>query len=88
MDFSGITTAPVSPFLNGELDKKSFLKLLRCQVKEGVTQFVLASTTGENPTLEDKEIEQLCRWFKSFETENKLKLKLMLATGSCSNPLL
>ena len=87
MDFSGITTAPISPFLNGELDKKSFLKLLRFQVKEGVTQFVLASTTGENPTLEGKEVERLCRWLKRFETENKLKLKLMLATGSCSTKL-
>ena len=84
MDLSGITTALITPFIKGELDKKSFLKLLRFQVQEGITQFVLASTTGENPTLEPAEIATLCQWFKNFERENQLKLKLILATGSYS----
>ena len=61
------------------LDQKSFLKLLSFQVQEGVTQFVLASTTGESPTLEDKDIEKLCNWLRSFEKENQLDLKLLLA---------
>ena len=83
MDFAGITTALITPFSKtGELDKESFLKLLSFQVQEGVTQFVLASTTGENPTLEDQEIETLCHWLKSFETDQKLKL--ILASGSYS----
>ena len=85
MNFSGITTALITPFFkDGGLDKQSFLKLLDFQVKEGVTQFVLASTTGENPTLEDQEIKTLCHWLKNFETEQGLKLKLILATGSYS----
>ena len=87
MDFAGITTALITPFSNGELDQSSFLKMLRFQAQEGVTQFVLASTTGENPTLEEEEIETLCHWLKSFETENQLKLKLILATGSYSTKL-
>ena len=83
MSFSGITTALITPFSNkGDLDKESFLKLLDFQIKEGVTQFVLASTTGENPTLEDQEIETLCHWLKGFETEKQLKL--ILASGSYS----
>ena len=82
MSFSGIITAPVTPF--SELHKSSFLKLLDFQVKSGVTQFVLGSTTGENPVLEDKEVKQLCQWFKEFEAENKLSLKMLLATGSFS----
>ena len=50
----------------------------------GITQFVLGSTTGENPTLKDQEVEALCTWFKSFEEEQNLSLKLILATGSAS----
>ena len=84
MDLSGITTALITPFKQGGLDKESFLKLLRFQVQEGVTQFVLASTTGENPTVTEKETETLCHWLKNFETENQLQLKLLLATGSYS----
>ena len=84
MPFSGIITALITPFTQGQLDKDSFLKLLHFQVQEGLSQFVLASTTGENPTLEDKEIEILCRWFKEFEEENKVHLQLILATGSFS----
>lgn len=84
MPFSGIITALITPFSKGQLDRASFLNLLRFQVQEGVTQFVLASTTGENPVLEDKEMESLCRWFKEFEEENKLSLKMILATGSFS----
>ena len=77
-------TALITPFSNGKLDKASFLKLLQIQTQEGVKQFVLASTTGENPVLKDQEIQQLCQWFKKFEEENKLSLKMILATGSFS----
>lgn len=84
MPFSGIITAPVTPFSEAELHKASFVKLLDFQVKAGITQFVLASTTGENPVLEEQEIETLCQWFKEFEAENKLSLKMILATGSFS----
>ncbi len=84
MPFSGIITAPITPFAKGQLDKDSFFRLLSFQIQEGVTQFVLASTTGENPTLTEKEIESLCRWFKEFEQKNKLSLKMILATGSAS----
>ena len=84
MTFSGIITALVTPFLEGKLDKGSFLRLLKYQVQEGVNQFVLASTTGESPTLEEEEVKTLCLWFKEFEEENKLSLKLILASGSFS----
>ena len=84
MAFSGITTALITPFSKGQLDKESFLRLLQFQVESGITKFVLASTTGENPVLEDKEVETLCGWFKNFEEENKLSLKLLLASGSAS----
>ena len=84
MAFSGIMTALITPFSDGKLDKKSFLRLLRFQVDSGIRAFILASTTGENPVLEDQEIETLCKWFKNFEEESKLSLKLLLAPGSAS----
>ena len=84
MPFSGIITAPITPFIQDRLDKDSFFRLLQFQIEEGVTQFVLASTTGENPTLTEKEIESLCLWFKEFEEKNKLSLKMILATGASS----
>ena len=84
MAFSGIITALISPFSQDQLDKASFLKLLHFQVQQGIRQFVLASTTAENPTLEEKEVESLCQWFKVYEEENGLSLKMILATGSSS----
>ena len=47
--FSGIITALITPFSEGKLHKESFLRLLDSQVRAGITQFVLASTTGESP---------------------------------------
>lgn len=84
MAFSGITTALITPFFQGQLDKESFLRLLQFQVESGISSFVLASTTGENPVLDDKEVESLCSWFKDFEKEHNLSLKLLLASGSAS----
>ena len=72
------------PFLEGRLDKGSFRRLLKQQIKEGVRQFVLASTTGESPVLEYKEVQTLCQWFQEFERESSESLKLILATGTFS----
>ena len=82
--FSGITTALITPFFNHKWDEESFLNLLSFQIKEGINSFVLASTTGENPTLEEKEIEEMCKLFQSFKEQKALDLKLILATGSFS----
>ncbi len=84
MDFSGVTTALVTPFSQGDVDQKSFLTLLESQVQQGVTKFVLNGTTGESPTLEESEVETLCLWFKKFQQQQKLNLKLILGTGTFS----
>ncbi len=84
MDFSGVTTALITPFLEGFLDQKSFLNLLEDQVKKGITKFVLNGTTGESPTLEESEVETLCLWFKEFQKKKGSDLKLLLGTGTFS----
>lgn len=81
---SGISTALITPFYKGALDLESFVKLLELQVEEGVKNFVLASTTGENPTLTEQELETLCHSFQKFRTQKQLDLKMILATGSFS----
>ena len=84
MAFSGIITALVTPFLKGKLDKDSFIRLLESQVRQGLNHFVLDSTTGESPTLEEGDLEALVSWFREFEKERKLTLKLMAGTGTFS----
>lgn len=82
--FKGITTALITPFLKGKLDRESFIKLLEFQVHGGVNSFVLNGTTGESPTLDEEEVQTLCLWFKDFEKSKNKKLTLLLGTGTFS----
>ena len=84
MDFSTISTALITPFFKGELDKASFIRLLEMQTQAGLRSFVLGSTTGEGPTLEEGELDSLCHWFREFEREKQIPLQLVLPAGSYS----
>lgn len=84
MDFSGITTALITPFKDGKLDKPSFLNLLKHQVQDGIESFVIGGTTGESPNLNSQEISDLCHLFRDFEKNQSLRLKLILGTGTFS----
>lgn len=53
--FTGLCTALVTPFLNGEVNYPMLDLLIRRQIEAGVTAIVLAGTTGESPTLSDEE---------------------------------
>ena len=57
--FEGCATALVTPFRNGELDKDAFLRILRHQIEGGADALVVAGTTGESPTLTDREKQWL-----------------------------
>ena len=83
-NFFGISTAPITPFYKGELDTSSFLKLLEFQVKEGIKNFILGSTTGENPTLTSQDMENICKDFQGFKSQSQIELHMILATGSFS----
>ncbi len=75
MKFKGIITALITPFYQGELDKVSFIHLIKNQLDEGVDGFVLNGTTGESPTLRKEEVSQLVEWAK-VETAGAVPLIL------------
>ena len=63
---TGIITALASPFKQGQLDKKSFVRLVRNQLEQGISDFVINGTTGESPCLSERETEWM---FSCIKTE-------------------
>lgn len=53
--FTGACTALVTPFLNGEVNYPMLERLITRQLEGGIRAIVLCGTTGEAPTLTDKE---------------------------------
>lgn len=53
--FQGACTALVTPFTNGKVNLSMLQTLIERQVQSGISSFVLCGTTGEAPTLSDKE---------------------------------
>ena len=46
--FTGVCTALVTPFINGEVNFPMMEQLLRRQIQAGITSVVIAGTTGED----------------------------------------
>ncbi|MGE0526717.1 MAG: 4-hydroxy-tetrahydrodipicolinate synthase [Bdellovibrionales bacterium] len=80
-EFKGVITALVTPFQDGELDLRSFRRLLRFQLDQGVQGFVVNGTTGESPTLRPEEVETLC---EAAKAEVAGQVPLIVGTGSNS----
>ncbi len=53
--FTGVYTALITPFRNGQLDEAAFKRLVELQIKAGVDGIVPVGTTGESPTLDFEE---------------------------------
>lgn len=81
IDFSGVSTALVTPFLNGKLDLDSLQKLVEEQIAAGVQGLVPVGTTGESPTLSAEEHLEVIR--KTVEFANGRAL-VIAGTGSNS----
>lgn len=77
--FTGVCTALVTPFLNGEVNHPMLQILLTRQIEAGVDAVVLAGTTGESATLSDEEKIKLFRHAKEF---TKDKILIIAGTGS------
>lgn len=58
-DFSGVHTALVTPFLQDRVDKVSFARLVESQIAAGISGLVPVGTTGESPTLDHDEHQEV-----------------------------
>lgn len=58
--FTGLYTALITPFLpSKEIDTQTFIRLIKAQHDAGVDGIIIGGTTGESPTLTQKELEFL-----------------------------
>ncbi|MEW6347660.1 MAG: 4-hydroxy-tetrahydrodipicolinate synthase [Thermodesulfobacteriota bacterium] len=79
--FSGVFTAIVTPFKNGEVDEKSLKKLIRFGIDGGVSGIVPCGTTGESPTLSHEEHNRVV---ELTVKEIAGEVKVIAGTGSNS----
>lgn len=81
VDFKGLATALVTPFVDGEVDWKAFRNLVRRQVEAGVDFLVPLGSTAETPCLTDAEK------VKILEIAREESNGLPIVTGAGSNSL-
>lgn len=79
--FTGVCTALVTPFLNGQINYPMAEQLLKRQVESGVSAVVLAGTTGESATMSDD--EKICL-FNRCKTYIADQCTIIAGTGSNS----
>lgn len=77
--FTGTCTAMVTPFLGDQINYPLLELLLERQISAGIPAVVICGTTGESPTLSDKEKESLFRFSKSVAGD---RMKIIAGTGS------
>ena len=81
IQFSGVCTALVTPFLNNEVNYPMMEQLLRRQIEAGIPACVIAGTTGESPVLSDEEKLELFRRCKAYVGN---AMQIIAGTGSNS----
>lgn len=79
MNFSGIHTALITPFIGGNIDVAAFEALIERQVAGGVDGIVPVGTTGESPTLDTQEHIEVIRLAVKFAAG---RLKVIAGTGA------
>ncbi len=79
--FTGVATALVTPFLNGKVNFPLLKLLIKRQMDAGIPAIVLSGTTGESPTLTDKEKIEIFTQAKEFAGD---ECKIIAGTGSNS----
>ena len=77
--FTGVSTALVTPFLDGEVNYPMIEQLIRRQIDAGIKAVVLCGTTGESPTLSDAEKIEIFRRAKAYSGDDCL---IIAGTGS------
>ena len=79
--FTGVATALVTPFLNGKVNYPLLKLLLKRQIDAGIKAVVLSGTTGESPTLTDREKIEIFTQGKEYVGD---ECKIIAGTGSNS----
>lgn len=79
--FTGVSTALVTPFLDGAVNYPLLEQLLRRQMEAGIEAVVIAGTTGESATLSDDEKLELFSRAKEYVGNS---CKIIAGTGSNS----
>ncbi len=77
--FTGVCTAMVTPFLDGQINYPMLEVLLKRQMEAGVPAVVISGTTGESATLSDREKLELFRRCKEYVGGG---LRIIAGTGS------
>jgi 4-hydroxy-tetrahydrodipicolinate synthase len=79
--FRGAYTALVTPFKNGQVDYPAMANLIESQISRGIDGLVPCGTTGESPTLSEKEHDEVVAF--TVKTVNK-RVSVIAGTGSNS----
>ncbi|MEA4845913.1 MAG: 4-hydroxy-tetrahydrodipicolinate synthase [Clostridiaceae bacterium] len=59
MSINGVWLPIITPFLEDKVDFRSYKKMIDHYISKGVTGIVPLGTTGESPTVEEKEAEEI-----------------------------
>lgn len=84
--FTGVGTALVTPFLNNDVNYPMVEQLLKRQIDSGIRTVILSGTTGESPTLTDKEKAELIRRTKAY-TGNSCQVIAGTGTNSTKHAI-
>lgn len=79
--FKGSIVALITPFKNDKLDENNYVKLIDYHIKNGTNGVVPGGTTGESPTLSNKEHKKI---IEISVKECKNKIPVISGTGSNS----
>jgi 4-hydroxy-tetrahydrodipicolinate synthase len=80
-EYAGLSVAIVTPFKNGKIDFETLAAQIEFQIEAGTTCIVPVGTTGESPTLSNKEHEEVIRAVVKAAAG---RVKVMAGTGSNS----
>lgn len=76
--FTGVSTAIITPFLNGKIDYDSYRELLNMQKIAGIPAVTVCGTTGEAVTMTPDEQYELIK----YSVANKEQLKIIAGCGT------
>ena len=77
--FKGTCTAAITPFTEDGVDYKSFARQIEYQIENGIDALCVLGTTGEAPTITDKEYDSIAKF--AYD-QIAGRVKFILGSGS------